>query len=149
MALAWTRPVSDGGSEITYQYRWKTTGDFGDWQNSEAAVPVRGNIIGSLVDLPINARYTFEVRARNVAGYSGPSNQSSVTVVDSRLVTTRTPLVEGDRLEATYSEALDAGFEPAPSAFTVTVNGASRAVTGVSLDGCEVDPDPRLAGSAR
>ena len=138
VALAWTRPVSDGGSEITYQYRWKTTGDFGDWQNSEAAVPVRGNIIGSLVDLPINARYTFEVRARNVAGYSDESNQSSVTVVDSRLVTTRNPLVEGDRLEATYSEALDAGFEPAPSAFTVTVNGASRAVTGVSLDGAKL-----------
>ena len=137
VALVWMRPVSDGGSEITYQYRWKTTGAFGDWQNSEAA-PVRGNFIGWVIDLPINARYTVEVRARNVAGYSGPSNQSSVTVVDSRLVTPRSLLVEGDRLEATYSEALDAGFEPGPSAFTVTVNGASWAVTGVSLDGAKL-----------
>ena len=46
--------------------------------------------------------------------------------------------MEGDRLEATYSEALDAGFEPGPSAFTVTVNGASWAVTGVSLDGAKL-----------
>ena len=138
VALVWMRPVSDGGSELTYQYRWKTTGAFGDWQNSEVG-PGGGNFIGWVVDLPINARYTFEVRARNVAGYSGPSNQSSVTVVDSRLVTTTgTPFVEGDRLEVTYSEALDAGFEPAPSAFEVTFDNTPQEVTGVSLDGAKL-----------
>ena len=36
-------------------------------------------------------------------------------------------------LALTYDEALDADSEPAPSAFSVTVDGASRAVTGVSV----------------
>ena len=33
MTLRWTAG-SDGGSEITsHQYRWKTTGGFGGWQD--------------------------------------------------------------------------------------------------------------------
>ena len=38
-------------------------------------------------------------------------------------------------LVLTYNEALDIGSSPASSAFTVTVEGASRAVTGVSVTG--------------
>ena len=138
MELGWRRPVSDGGGDIVYQVRWKTTGDFGEWQDLERTRPLQNNYIGAVVELPINMRYTIEVQALNVAGPSGPSNQASVTVVNFRLVTPRSVLVHGDRLEMTYSEALDAGFKPAPSAFTVTVNGASRAVTEVSLDGAKL-----------
>ena len=41
-------------------------------------------------------------------------------------------------LGLTYDEDLDASSEPAPSAFTVTVDGASRAVTGVSVGDTKV-----------
>ena len=46
-----------------------------------------------------------------------------------------TAVVTGASLVLTYDEALDATSEPAASAFTVTVDGAARTVTHVSLSG--------------
>ncbi len=46
--------------------------------------------------------------------------------------------VDGDALTLTYGEALDGGSEPASGAFTVTVGGAGRTVSGVSVSGSAV-----------
>ena len=46
--------------------------------------------------------------------------------------------VDGDSLTMTYGEALDGGSEPATGAFTVTVGGAGRTVSGVSISGSVV-----------
>ena len=79
--------------------------------------------------------YTFEVQARNAEGESGPSNQASATpgAGDSTAPMLRSATTTALALGLTYDENLDADSEPAPSAFSVTVDGASRAVTGVSV----------------
>ena len=46
--------------------------------------------------------------------------------------------VTGSSLELAYSETLDTGSEPAPAAFAVTVAGADRNVTAVTLSGSTV-----------
>ena len=46
--------------------------------------------------------------------------------------------VDGDSLTLTYREALDGGSRPAAGAFTVTVGGSGRTVSGVSVSGSVV-----------
>ncbi|MDE2757142.1 MAG: SwmB domain-containing protein, partial [Acidobacteriota bacterium] len=46
--------------------------------------------------------------------------------------------VDGASLTLTFREALDEGSRPAPGAFTVTVGGAGRTVSGVSIGGSVV-----------
>ena len=84
--------------------------------------------------------YTFEVQARNAEGDSGPSNQASATpgAGDSAVPVLRSATTTALALALTYDEDLDGGSEPAPSAFTVTVDGASRGVTGVSVGDTKV-----------
>ena len=74
-----------------------------------------GNFIAGFEDFPV---------LNPLSSSSGPEDRSRV--------------VQGDRLEVTFSEALDAGFEPAPSAFEVTFDNIPQEVTGVSLDGAKL-----------
>ena len=138
VTLRWTAPAHHGGREVTgYQYRQKTTGGFGTWEDIEESAPGEANAASFVVTSLMNGTsYTFEVQARNEEGESGPSNQAHATPVAAD---TTAPMLQGATTTAlalglTYDEDLDPGSEPAPSAFTVTVDGASRAVTGVALD---------------
>ena len=138
--LQWQAPASDGGNTITgYEYRQKTgTGSFGSWMN---IVGADENTTEHTVTLLTNGTaYTFEVQARNEEGDSGPSNQASATPAasDTTAPMLRSATTTALELKLFYDEVLDADSEPAPSAFTVTVNGASRAVTGVALDNTKV-----------
>ena len=138
--LQWQAPASDGGNTITgYEYRQKTgTGSFGSWMN---IVGADENTTEHTVTRLTNATaYTFEVRARNEEGDSGPSNQASATPAasDTTAPMLRSATTTALELKLFHDEVLDADSEPAPSAFTVTVNGASRAVTGVSLGDTKV-----------
>ena len=137
VTLRWTASAHDGGSEVTgHQYRQKTTGGFGSWQDIELSAPGEANATSYPVTSLMNdAAYTFEVQARNAEADSGPSNQASATPVagDSTAPMLRSATTTALALGLTYDEALDADSEPAPSAFSVTVDGASRAVTGVSV----------------
>ena len=152
VTLRWTASAHDGGSEVTgHQYRHKTTGGFGSWQDIELSAPGEANATSYPVTSLMNdTAYTFEVQARNEEGDSGPSNQASATPVagDSTAPMLRSATTTALELGLTYDESLDAGSEPAPSAFTVTVDGATRGVTGVSV-GDEGAPDPRPGGSGR
>ena len=142
VTLRWTASAYDGGSEVTsHQYRRKTTGDFGSWQDIELSAPGEANATSYPVTSLMNdTAYTFEVQARNAEGESGPSNQASATPVagDSTAPMLRSATTTALALGLTYDENLDASSEPAPSAFAVTVDGASRAVTGVALDETKV-----------
>ena len=142
VTLRWTAPAHDGGSEVTsHQYRHKTTGGFGSWQDIELSAPGEANATSYPVTSLMNdTAYTFEVQARNEEGESGPSNQASATPVagDSTAPMLRSATTTALALGLTYDENLDAGSEPAPSAFTVTVDGAFRAVTGVSVGDTKV-----------
>ena len=142
MTLRWTASAHDGGSEVTgHQYRHKTTGGFGSWQDIELSAPGEANATSYPVTSLMNdTAYTFEVQARNAEGASGPSNQASATPVagDTTAPVLMSATTTALALGLTYDEALDADSEPAPSAFSVTVNGASRTVTGVSVGDTKV-----------
>ena len=142
VTLRWTASAYDGGSEVTsHQYRHKTTGGFGSWEDIELSAPGEANATSYPVTSLMNdTAYTFEVQARNEEGESGPSNQASATPVagDSTAPMLRSATTTSLELGLTYDENLDGGSEPAPSAFTVTVDGASRAVTGVSVGDTKV-----------
>ena len=137
VTLRWTAG-SDGGSEITsHQYRRKTTGGFEGWQDIALSAAEEANAGSFTVSsgLTNDTAYTFEVQARNAEGESGPSNQARATpgAGDTTAPVLRSATTTALALGLTYDKDLDAGSEPAPSAFTVTVDGVSRAVTGVSV----------------
>ena len=142
VTLRWTASAYDGGSEVTsHQYRRKTTGDFGSWEDIADSAPGEANATSYPVTSLMNdTAYTFEVQARNEEGESGPSNQARATPVagDSTAPMLRSATTTALEVGLTYDENLDGGSEPAPSAFSVTVDGASRAVTGVSVGDTKV-----------
>ena len=142
VTLRWTASAHDGGSEVTsHQYRLKTTAGFGSWQDIELSAPGEANATSFLVTSLMNGtEYTFEVQARNEEGASGPSNQESASPVapDTTAPVLQSASTTALTIELFYDEDLDGGSEPAPSAFTVTVDGAPRAVTGVAVDGTKV-----------
>ena len=138
--LRWQAPLTDNGQAVTgYEYRHKAgTGSFGAWTDILGS---NGNTTEyTVTGLANGTLYTFEVQAENTAGQSGPSNQARATPVagDTTAPVLRSASTTALALGLTYDENLDASSEPAPSAFTVTVDGASRAVTGVALDETKV-----------
>ena len=142
VTLSWNAPFSNGGSAVTgHQYRQKTTGAFGGWQDIALSAAGGVNATSYTVTFLTNGTaYTFEVQARNDEDDSGPSNQASATPVAGD---TTAPMLQGAtttalELKLTYDENLDAGSEPAPTAFTVTVDDVTRAVTGVSASSTNV-----------
>ena len=129
---AWTASAHDGGNEVTSH---QSTGKRRSWQDIELSAPGEATTSYPVTSLMNDTAYTFEVQARNAEGDSGPSNQASATPVagDSTAPVLRSATTTALALGLTYDENLDADSEPAPSAFTVTVDGASRTVTGVSV----------------
>ena len=133
--LTWQAPLTDNGQAVPgYDYRQKAgTGAFGAW------VDISGSNVNTteytVTSLANGTLYTFEVQAENTAGQSGPSNQASATPVagDTTAPVLMSATTTALELGLTYDEDLDADSEPAPSAFTVTVDGASRGVTEVSV----------------
>ena len=66
VTLSWLAPSSDGGATITsYQYRYKTTGNYGNWSTVSGSGSARTVTVSSLTNA---TPHTFEVRARNTAG---------------------------------------------------------------------------------
>ena len=140
VTLRWMAPETDNGQPVTgYEYQRKAgAGAFGGWTDITGSnVNTTEYAVKSLTN---GIDYTFEVRAENIAGPSPASNQASTTpgaddTTAPMLLNATTTALE---LALVYDEDLDAGSEPTPSAFTVTVNGVTRAVTGVALDETKV-----------
>ena len=147
--LRWMAPATDNGQAVTgYGYRQKEgTGSFGAWTDITGSnVNTIEYTVGGLTN---GIDHTFEVRAENPAGWSAESNQARTT---PGAADTTAPMLQGATTTALalalfYDEDLDAGSEPAPSAFTVTVDGVPRGVTGVALD--ETDVLLTLASAVR
>ena len=74
VTLRWTASAHDGGSEVTgHQYRHKTTGGFGSWQDIELSAPGEANATSyPVTSLANDTAYTFEVQARNAEGRERP-----------------------------------------------------------------------------
>ena len=80
--LSWTDPQN---SDITrWQYRYKTTGSYGDWADfPDVLRPSGGSYTRDIIHLTVGTQYTFQIRA--VAGFSfgSPSDEVSATVIES------------------------------------------------------------------
>ena len=143
VTLRWTAPDHDGGSAITaYQYRPRTTGSYGAWEDIPMSAPGETNEGSFTVSsgLANDTAYTFQVQAVNAEGESGASNEATATPVaaDNTAPMLTSATTTALAVALFHDEDLDTGSEPAPSAFTVTVDGAPRAVTAVSVDGAKV-----------
>ena len=86
-------------------------------------------------ELENGTEYAFRVRGGDEDGGGIASNEASATPMDTIAPMLRSATTTALALGLTYDENLDASSEPAPSAFSVTVDGVSRAVTEVSVLG--------------
>ena len=137
LAISWTAPESDGGSEVTgYRVQWKSGTEA--WDGSQTSTrqallsdpAATSHTIGGLAN---GTAYAVRVVAVNAAG-DGAAAEVEATVRDRVAPTLAGAAVDGATLTLTYSEALDdQGSAPAAGAFTVTVAGAGRTVDDVAI----------------
>ena len=95
----------------------------------------------TLTGLDANAAYRVQVRANNDEGegaWSASGAGSTRAVNDVTAPTVSSASVDGTTLEVTFSETLDAGSEPAGSAFTVKGIDADQTPSAVSVSGAVV-----------
>ena len=138
LAVSWTAPASDGGSAITgYKVQWKEAA--GSWDTpadvTEATVTGTSHTIAGLTD---GMAYSVRVIAANEVGDSPPSTEQTGTPHETVPPVLSEASVDRATLTLTFNEALDEDSNPAPSAFTVTVNGNARAVDSVGISGSDV-----------
>ena len=136
LAVSWTAPESDGGSEVTgYRVQWKSGTEA--WDGSETSTrqallsdpAATSHTIGGLAN---GTAYAVRVMAVNPVG-AGAAAEVEATVRDRVAPTLAGATVDGATLTLTYSEALDGTSAPAAGAFTVTVAGAGRTVDDVAI----------------
>ena len=152
VTLRWTASAYDGGSAVTsHQYRRKTTGAFGGWQDiPESAPPDGANATSYTVAFLTNGTaYVFEVQARNQEGDSGPSNEASATPMD----TTAPMLLSATTTALALALIYDEDPRRRLGAGAVGVHGhcpgtAPRGDRGFG-EQYEGAPDPRPGGSGR
>ena len=70
IVLTWTASSND----TAWQYRYKTTGDYGDWVNIPCESPCDPGTLAThtVTGLDNNIQYTFQVRAKNGIGWGLP-----------------------------------------------------------------------------
>ena len=74
--LNWAPPTRMGGSSIyTYEYRYKTDGEYGDWIDTGTAGT--SHVVRRLKPV---TEHTFELRAVNDTGGGPPSEEFTVTL---------------------------------------------------------------------
>ena len=141
LALSWSAPPSDGGSEVTgYRVQWKSGTEAYDGSQTSTRQAVlsdaaaTSHVIAGLVNGTV---YTVRVQAVNAVG-DGAAAEVEATVEDRVAPTLTGAVVDGAVLTLTYGEALDEESAPAAGAFTVTAAGAARTVDEVSLSGSAV-----------
>ena len=92
-------------------------------------------MITGLVD---GTEYAVRVLARKGSADSDPTAEATATPTETVPPAPSSAAVDGTALTITFSEALDAAQTPDASAFAVTVAGASRGVTAVSISNSAV-----------
>ena len=108
--LSWGPPASDGGAAIDrYQYRYKTTANYGNWSTVNGGGSARSATVTGLAN---DTPHTFQVRAVNSAG-EGP--ESEVTAVPT-----------ADNAAPTFTEGATASRNVEENASSGTVVGNPR-----------------------
>ena len=137
--VTWTAPESDGGADVTgYKVQWKSGAEAydGTVSSSRQALVSDPTVLShTITGLAVGTAYTVRVMAVNVAG-DGAAAAAAATVWDWMAPVLMGRAVDGAVLTLTFSEALDQGSSPAPTAFAVT--GAARTVAEVTLSGSAV-----------
>ena len=150
LGIWWEEPSFDGWPDVVlnlsdvdeYRIQWKEA--TGSWDIpddvSELTVPAwqypgGSNFYDFISGLTEGVEYSVRVIAANEAGDSPPSKEATGTPAETTPPTLEEARVDGTDLTLTYDEALDENAAPPTAAFSVLVNGASRAADGVSVSG--------------
>ena len=128
IVASWAAPA-DGGSTITgYEVQRRS---------ASAYVPVNRSDVAALTEtitgLTNDTEYTVRVRAVNAAGNGPWSNELSATPAEiddtAPSVDSAKVVEDGSKIEIVFDEDLDTGSVPLASAFAVTVDGVTPAIT--------------------
>ncbi len=122
--------VAEGGVAKLYAYRMSDGGR--DAARDFDTLRAAGNTVPRGIWSNGSTMWVADSSDDKVYAYGLPPGMSPA---DTTAPTLSTAVVTGASLALTYDEALDATSAPAASAFTVTVDGAARTVTHVSLSG--------------
>jgi uncharacterized repeat protein (TIGR02059 family) len=137
VSLSWETPAYDGGSPIaSYLVRWKSGSQEFDILR-QASVTDPAVLTHTVSGLTNGVEYTLQVQAYNHNG-GGAVSEVTATPFDATAPQLLATVVSGSTLTLTYNEALDENSAPQQSAFTVSVGGSERGVSGVSVSGAEV-----------
>ena len=128
IVASWAAPA-DGGSTITgYEVQLRSAIGYITVNSSDVAA-LTETITGLINDLS----YTVRVRAVNAAGVGPWSNELSATPAEiddtAPLVDSAKVVEDGSKIEIVFDEDLDTGSVPLASAFAVTVDGVTPAIT--------------------
>lgn len=83
--------------------------------------------------------YYYVVTAIDAAGNESNNSAEVSATADGTAPTVEAATVNGQNLQIDYSEILNDGSVPAPGDFNIQVNGSSRTVTNVAINGDKVD----------
>ena len=97
VALSWDAPASDSGV-TRHEYRYQTTGSYGNWMQIADSAPGGANEAGVTVTGLVNeTAHVFQVHAVNADGQSAPATSAEVTPTPG--ICDRTQLVQDQILK--------------------------------------------------
>ena len=131
ITLTWEAPASDGGSDISgysVAWSWSAGTSHGSGQTS-----VNG-LSHTITGLTNGVEYELSVAAENADGARARTGTITAAPNDGVPPQLLTASVNASTVILDYDKQLDSNSLPANAAFSVTVGGAARDVTGVSMD---------------
>ena len=136
LRVSWDAPLDDGGSAVTaYTVQWKEKGAI---VSVEARVTDLANLTYTITGLTNGVPYRVRVIATSGVGDGAATAGVTGTPRDRVRPELAAAAVDGETLTLTWSEALDEGSTPWWYSFDVSVRGAARGITAVSVSGSTV-----------
>ena len=136
VSLAWDAPAADSASVTGYEIL-RAVGD-GAMTILVADTATTATAYTDTTATGTDKTYAYSVAALRGGQKSRPSKKAWAVPLDTVPPQLRSVWVDGAEVTLAYSEPLDAGSTPAAGAFSVTVGGAAREVTTVTVAGSSV-----------
>ena len=142
LEVSWQAPGSDGGSAVAgYKVQWRSGSEDYDGtaaSTRQAVVTDLAGLTHTITGLTNGVAYTVRVIATNGVGDGAATAAVTGTPRDRVRPQLAAAAVDGDTLTLTWNEALDEGSTPWWYSFDVSVRGAARGITAVSVSGSTV-----------
>ncbi len=142
LEVSWQAPDSDGGSAVAgYKVQWRSGSEDYDGtaaSTRQAVVTDLAGLTHTITGLTNGVAYTVRVIATNGVGDGAATAAVTGTPRDRVRPQLAAAAVDGDTLTLTWNEALDEGSTPWWYSFDVSVRGAARGITAVSVSGSTV-----------